>query len=162
MNVLISVNDLDIRNESGMRLPIIKSGEEGYGADNGIGYKYVLTVNEIGKQRVYLETILEQSVNSTIEVTIEAKHFESLTKTATFQSEVNQYILLHNLRSYSAQMPADEVIYYYLVPQKINAVVDFPTHLGKDIVWNDDHTQCNMIMHGDCAKKYIEEQEKHR
>lgn len=140
MNVLISVNDLDIRNESGMRLPIIKSGEEGYGADNGIGYKYVLTVNEIGKQRVYLETILEQSVNSTIEVTIEAKHFESLTKTATFQSEVNQYILLHNLRSYSAQMPADEVIYYYLVPQKINAVVDFPTHLGKDIVWNDDHT----------------------
>uniref|UniRef100_UPI004055FB1E hypothetical protein n=1 Tax=Alistipes sp. TaxID=1872444 RepID=UPI004055FB1E len=140
MNILISVNDLDIRNESGMRLPIIKSGEEGYGADNGIGYKYVLTVNETGKQSVYLETILEQSVNSTIDVTIEAKHFEALTKTATFQSEVNQYILLHNLRSYSAQMPADEVIYYYLVPQKINAVVDFPTHLGKDIVWNDDHT----------------------
>ena len=140
MNVLISVNDLDIRNESGMRLPIIKSGDDGYGADNGIGYKYVLTVNETGKQRVYLETILEQSVDNTIDVTIEAKHFKSLSKTATFQSEVNQYILLHNLRSYSAQMPADEVIYYYLVPQKVNAVVDFPTHLGKDIVWNDDYT----------------------
>ena len=140
MDVLISVNDLDIRNESGMRLPIIKSGDEGYGADNGIGYKYVLTVNATGKQRVYLETILEQSVDNTIEVTIEAKHFKSLSKTATFQSEVNQYILLHNLRSYSAQMPADEVIYYYLVPQKVNAVVNFPTHLGKDIVWNDDHT----------------------
>lgn len=140
MEVLISVNDLDIRNESGMRLPVIKSGEDGYGADNGIGYKYVLTVNETGKQRVYMETILEQSVDNTIDVTIEAKHFKSLSKTATFQSEVNQYILLHNLRSYSAQMPADEVIYYYLVPQKVNAVVNFPTHLGKDIVWNDDHT----------------------
>ena len=33
---------------------------------------------------------------------------------------------------------------------------------GEIPVWNDDHTQCNMSMHGDCAKKYIEEQEKHR
>jgi hypothetical protein len=42
--------------------------------------------------------------------------------------------------SYSAVQPADEVLYYYLVPQKVNAVVEFPTHLGKDIVWNDDFT----------------------
>lgn len=33
---------------------------------------------------------------------------------------------------------------------------------GEIPVWNDDHTKCNMIMRGDCAKKYIEEQEKHR
>ena len=140
MDVLISVDALDIRNESGMSLPVIKTGEKGYGADNGIGYKYVLTVTETGKQSVYLETILEQKTGNTVEVTIEAEYFKKLTKTATFQSEVNQWILLHNLRTYSTVQPADEVIYYYLVPQKVNAVVDFPTHLGKDIVWNADNT----------------------
>lgn len=140
MDVLISVNDLDVRNESGMVLPIIYSGDEGYGEDNSIGYKYVLTVTGTGKQRVYLETILEQATGETVDVTVEAPHFASLTKTATFQSGTDQWILLHNLRSYSAQQPADEVIYYYLVPQKINAEVAFPTHLGKDIVWSANHT----------------------
>ena len=140
IDVLISVDALDIRNESGMSLPVIRSGDEGYGADNGIGYKYVLTVTETGKQSVYLETILEQKTGNAVEVTIESECFKQLTKTATFQSEVNQWILLHNLRTYSTVQPADEVIYYYLVPQKVNAVVDFPTHLGKDIVWNPDHT----------------------
>lgn len=140
MEVLISVDALDIRNESGMSLPVIRTGDKGYGADNGIGYKYVLTVTETGKQSVYLETILEQETGNTVEMTIEAECFKTLTKTATFQSEVNQWILLHNLRTYSTIQPADEVIYYYLVPQKVNAVVDFPTHLGKNIVWNTDHT----------------------
>ena len=143
MEVLISVDALDIRNESGMSLPVIRTGDKGYGADNGIGYKYVLTVTETGKQSVYLETILEQKTGNTVEMTIEAECFKALTKTATFQSEVNQWILLHNLRTYSTIQPADEVIYYYLVPQKVNAVVDFPTHLGKDIVWNADHTVRN-------------------
>lgn len=140
MDVLISVDALDIRNESGMSLPVIRTGDDGYGADNGIGYKYVLTVTETGKQSVYLETILEHKTGDIVEVTIEAECFKTLTKTATFQTEVNQWILLHNLRTYSTVQPADEVIYYYLVPQKINAVVDFPTHLGKDIVWNSDYT----------------------
>ena len=140
MDVLISVNDLDVRHGSGMVLPVINRGDEGYGEDNGIGYKYVLTVNGTGKQRIYFETTLEKQTADNIDVTIEAKHFVTLSKTATFQSEVNQWILLHNLRTYSAAQPADEVIYYYLVPQKVGAAVDFPTHLGKDIVWNSDHT----------------------
>lgn len=140
LEVLISVNALDIRNESGMALPVRKAGEEGYGADNGIGYKYVLTATSAGVQRIYLETILEQETGNTIDVTIEAENFVSLTKAATFQSEVNQWILIHNLRTYSAEQPADEVIYYYLVPQKINAEVELPTNLGKDIQWNDDNT----------------------
>ena len=140
MDVLISVNELDVRHSSGMVLPVINRTDEDYGEDNGIGYKYVLTVTGTGKQRVYLKTSLEHHTQETVDVTIEAKHFKKLTKTATFQSEVNQWILLHNLRSYSATQPADEVIYYYLVPQKVGAVVDFPTHLGKDIVWNSDHT----------------------
>ena len=140
LEVLISVNALDIRNESGMALPVRKAGEEGYGADNGIGYKYVLTATSAGVQRIYLETILEQVTGNSIDVTIEANHFASLTKSATFQSEVNQWILIHNLRSYSAEQPADEVIYYYLVPQKVNASVEFPTHLGTNIQWNSDNT----------------------
>lgn len=140
MNVLISVNDLDVRHESGMSLPVIKTGDEGYGKDNGIGYKYVLTVNAPGKQSIYMETILEKKTTETVSVKIEAEHFIELSKTATFQTSVNQWILLHNLRSYSAKQPADEVIYYYLVPQKVGAVVDFPTHLGKNVTWNTDGT----------------------
>ncbi len=140
LDVLVSVNDLDVRNESGMALPIIRAGEPGYGEDNGIGYKYVYTVEEAGIQRLYLETILETDTNTdtnddgvvdpaTINVTIEADHFKSLTKTATIHAAVNRYIRLTNLRSYSATIPADEVIYYYLVPMKLGAIVEFPTYL---------------------------------
>lgn len=131
MDVLVSVNDLDVRNASGMVLPIITKGEEGYGQDNGIGYKYVLTVEKPGVQRVYLETIVDHVASDKVNVTIEARHFESLTKTATFKTESNHSILLHNLRSYVAAMPADEAIYYYFVPQKKNARVEFEAHLGQ-------------------------------
>ena len=131
MDVLVSVNDMDVRNASGMVLPVITKGEEGYGADNGIGYKYALTVDQPGVQRVYLETILGHETGDNVSVTIEAENFESLTKTATFKAETDYRILLHNLRSYVGAMPADEAIYYYLVPQKVNARVEFPTHLGQ-------------------------------
>ena len=131
MDVLVSVNDLDVRNASGMVLPVILRGEEGYGENNGIGYKYVLTVHNPGVQRIYLKTILGHQTGETVSVTIEADHFESLTKTATFVSETNNRILLHNLRSYVGAMPADEVIYYYMVPQKKHARVEFTSHLGQ-------------------------------
>lgn len=166
MEVYISVNDLDVRNESGMALPVIRKDDSRYGkevyilgsgetdvfkstdnlgnAKDPIGYKYVLTVETPGTQRLYFETILpHQPVGSElgyVDVTIEANHFESITKRATFQNQSDQYILIHNLRSYKAAEPADEVIYFYLVPQKKGAVVEFPTNLGKDIVWNADHT----------------------
>ena len=130
-DVLVSVNDLDVRNASGMVLPIILKGQEGYGEDNGIGYKYVLTVTKPGVQRIYLKTILPHTTGETVSVTIEADHFESLTKSATFVQETNQRILLHNLRSYVGTMPADEVIYYYMVPQKKHARVEFTSHLGE-------------------------------
>lgn len=129
--VLVSVNDLDVRNASGMVLPVILKGQEGYGEDNGIGYKYVLTVNKPGVQRIYLKTILSHQTGETVSVTIEADFFEPLTKTATFVQETNQRILLHNLRSYVGAMPADEVIYYYMVPQKKHARVEFTSHLGE-------------------------------
>jgi hypothetical protein len=133
MDVLISVNDMDIRNASGMVLPIIGKDDSRYGEDNGIGYKYVLTVTEPGVQRVYLKTILDHTEESekTVVLTLEAPHFVSLSKTATFQDAIEARILIHNLKSYVAKTPADEYIYYYLVPQKINAPVEFQTHLGE-------------------------------
>ena len=130
-DVLVSVNDLDVRNASGMVLPVILKGQEGYGEDNGIGYKYVLTITEPGVQRIYFKTILGHETGETVSVTIEADHFETLTKTATFVQETSQRILLHNLRSYVGAMPADEVIYYYMVPQKKHARVEFTSHFGE-------------------------------
>lgn len=130
-DVLVSVNDLDVRNASGMVLPVILKGQEGYGEDNGIGYKYVLTVNEPGVQRIYLKTILPHATGESVTVKIEADHFEPLTKSATFVQETSQRILLHNLRSYVATLPEDEVIYYYMVPQKKHARVEFTSHLGE-------------------------------
>lgn len=133
MDVLLSVNDMDIRSESGMMLPTIMAGSEGYGEDNGIGYKYKLTVERAGMQRVYLQTSLKHAVTDQVHVTVEAEHFKSLTKTATFQTATSSRILIHNLRTYVGAMPADEYIYYYLVPQKINAAVEFNTYLGREV-----------------------------
>ncbi len=140
LDVLVSVNDLDVRNEAGVALPIIREGEPGYGADNGIGYKYVYTVKEHGVQRLYLETILNHIENETITVSIEAENFEPLSKMATIRATENKYILIHNLHTYSAAVPADEVIYFHLVPMKKGAVMAFETHLGENIVWNADNT----------------------
>lgn len=137
MEVLVTVNDLDVRNESGMKLPIITAVDDPdrYGEPNDVGYKYVLTVESAGKQRLYLQTILKHETvdgnPATVDVKIEAEHFASLTKTATLHDDdVDARILLHNLGSYVAALPADEVIHYYLVPQKVNAVVELETHLG--------------------------------
>ena len=141
MDVLISVNDIDVRNESGMVLPIITASDPNYGEDNGIGYKYVLTVESVGKQSIYLETILNHEEDDNVNLTIEAKHFKSLTKTAIFRSETNYSIILDNMRYYSAEMPADEVIFYYLVPQKKNARVEIETHLAENAVWNTSTMQ---------------------
>lgn len=138
MEVLISVNALDIRNESGMALPVIREGEDGYGEDNGIGYKYVLNVTGTGKQRVYLETTLEQATGNTTTVKIEAEHFTPLSKIATFRSDTNYSIIIDDLRYYSAQIPEDEVIFYHLVPQKKGALVNLETHLAENAVWNTD------------------------
>ena len=136
MEVLVSVNDLDVRNESGMVLPVITKEDSRYGEDvlaNGspIGYKYVLTVEAPGTQRIYFHTILSHAEETYIEATIEAEHFQTLTKKANFHAESNRHILIHNLRSYSAEQPLDDVIYFYLVPPKKGAYVEFPTHLGE-------------------------------
>lgn len=138
MDVLVSVNDIDVRDESGMTLPIITREDSRYGEDNGIGYKYVLRVEQTGIQRVYLETILNHEEAEQLNLTIEAPHFVPLTKTSIFRVETNYSIILDNVMHYSSTMPKDEVIFYYMVPQKINAPVEIETHLGMNAVWSAD------------------------
>lgn len=137
MDVLVSVNALDVRSESGMKLPVVYKGDEAFGEDNGIGYKYRLTVDKAGVQRLYLETTLSHNENETVEISIEAPYFKPLTKIATFRHETDYSIILDNVRYYSAEIPEDEVIFYYLVPQKIGAEVTLETHLAENAVWNN-------------------------
>ena len=132
-DVLISVNSLDVRSSSGMNLPVIREGEEGYGKEeNTIGYKYVYTVTKPGVQRVYFHTILKQEDNINQDIMIEADYFETLTKLFTFTD--HQYaITIEGLSEYSVntennpnqEVPDDEVVLYRLVPQKRNAPVTF-------------------------------------
>lgn len=138
LRVLVSTNELDIRSAAGVSLPVITSGEEGYGEPNGIGYKYVYQVNEPGIQRIYFQNVLSQEDNATGTIRLEAEHFETLDKIFTFSE--NQYtITVENLMSYNVgeeggstgnepgadTAPLDEDIYYRLVPQKRSANVQF-------------------------------------
>lgn len=155
MDVLVTVNDLDVRNASGMVLPVITKEDERYGADNGLGYKYLLTVDKPGVQRVYLKTILGHDTGDHVTVKIEAKHFESLAKTATFKDDTDYRILLHDMRTYVGAMPADEVIYYYLVPQKINAPVEFSSHLGQVFKTNPGSGSYDAEIKDDLGSYYV-------
>ena len=147
-DVLVSVNDLDVRAASGQSLPIIRRGQDGYDPDedsdtndNGykydIGYKYVYTVTGPGVQRLYFDSILNQDGGSG-NITIEAAHFASLTKTYTFASE-NRTITLGGLSEYKPDYAAnDEPILYMLVPQKVNAPVTFNMTMNPEVGENDE------------------------
>ena len=133
LEVLVTTNILDIRHESGQELPLRFESEKDakyYGEPNDFGYKYVFTVESPGSQRIYFENILAQTGGTSL-IRIEAEHFDMLEKPFTFSDEVmNKAIILHNLKSYSATMPADDPILYYMVPQKIHAHIEFKTHVG--------------------------------
>lgn len=145
LRVLITTNELDIRSESGISLPVIRDGEEGYGAPNEYGYKYVYEVDKVGVQRVYFENVLTQNADYMGSVVLEADYFESLTKTFTY-SENQRSITVDGLSKYaygqtgSEDFPADEDILYRLVPQKRSANVQF------DMVMKDlaDDRQINV------------------
>ena len=121
MRVLISTNELDVRYETGQVLPIIRKGEEGYGVDNGIGYKYVYEVTHPGEQFVYMKSILSQTSGTSTPITIEAEHFESVTKQVVYTTE--QFaITVTNVTSSETPTGKDEdEIYYVYLPQKKNA-----------------------------------------
>ena len=136
LDVLVSVNDLDIRSDAGQTLPVVRRGEDGYGAtdlngdgvDDDYGYKYKYTINSTGTQRLYLENIITSTSSESKTITLEAENFETLQKVVTFSSE--QYRLeVRNMQSYDytpsgAASPA-ESINYILVPQKRYARVVF-------------------------------------
>ncbi|MBQ3535273.1 MAG: hypothetical protein IJA57_00780 [Alistipes sp.] len=121
MNVLISTNELDVRSESGQVLPIIRQGEAGYGDDNGIGYKYVYEVTEPGEQFVYLRSILSQNTGSSTDITIEAEHFEDVTKKVVYASHQRAITVTKVTSSDTATGKPEDQIYYVYLPQKKNA-----------------------------------------
>ena len=132
MEVLVSTNILDIRHSSGQELPIrFSDSEEYYGEPNEWGYKYVYTIESPGKQRLYLENVLAQSGGLSL-IRVETPHFTPMEKYFSFSDEVvNRAIIVHGLQSYSAVIPADDPIYYYYVPQKVNAHMEISTHVGE-------------------------------
>ena len=122
MTVLVSVNHLDVRSESGQQLPVYVKGEEGYfGQDwDGINYKYALTVSEPGKHRLFMHTLLKHEDTDVEPVHLEAEFFETITKNVLFSdSEKAHYrVFVDDLHEYHASYAADEKLYYLLVPQK--------------------------------------------
>lgn len=120
--VLVSVNHLDVRSDSGEQLPVYIKGEEGYfGADwEGINYKYAYTVTAPGKHRLHMRSILKHKDGDTEAVHLEANFFETITKNAIFSGydHTHRRIFVDNLQSYGNQYADDEVLYYMLVPQK--------------------------------------------
>ena len=132
LNVLISVNDLDIRSESGQILPVIRRGESGYGTTdlNGdgtsddFGYKYVYTVNKTGIHRLYMENIIGTTQDEVKYITLEAENFYNLQKPVTFTEEKN-VLVVENMLSKNAEAGTVEAINYILVPQKRYAPITF-------------------------------------
>lgn len=131
-NVYVSVNSLDVRTETtGRVLPVVRKGDEGwYGADNELGYKYVYTVTEPGTQRLYMHSILTYEEGGKDNIMLEAEFFETVTKEFQYASHQNA-ISVKDLETYSVSGVSDEVIYYRLVPRKINAPVRI------DVLLND-------------------------
>lgn len=147
MRVLISANDVDIRNESGMQLTVVREGENDdyFGEHTDIGYKYLYMVEKAGVQRVYFENILNQAEGAEVQVAIEAEHFNKIEKSVIFSN--NRYsITVEGLKAYNANgggsegFANDELILYRLVPQKKNAMVHFDLQLRErtgDEIEND-------------------------
>ena len=130
--VYVSVNSLDVRTEAtGRVLPVVRKGDEGwYGEDNELGYKYVYTVTEPGTQRLYMHSILTHEEGGKDNIILEAEFFETVSKEFQYASHQNA-ISVKDLMTYSVSGIQDEVIYYRLVPRKINAPVRI------DMVLND-------------------------
>ena len=122
MTVLVSVNHLDVRSESGQQLPVYVKGEEGYfGQDwDGINYKYALTVSEPGKHRLFMHTLLTHKDTDVEPVHLEAEFFETITKNVLFSAKEKDHyrVFVDDLHKYHASYAADEELYYLLVPQK--------------------------------------------
>lgn len=151
MKVYISVNELDIRAESGMALSVVREGDKEWYSSGDIptepDYKYVYTVEKPGVQRVYFENILEQNAGYTGTLYIEAEHFETMTRTFAF-TDHTRTITVEGLMVYSAntsdnsgEFADDEYVLYRLVPQKRGARVTFDLQLREKPIDDPDAHQ---------------------
>ena len=119
--VLISANHLDVRAESGDKLPVYIKGQEGYfGEDwDDISYKYAYEVNSPGKHRLFFQTILQHEYGDTETIHLEAHFFETISKVVTFAGyDSHKAIFVEGLHEYGNHYADDETLYYMLVPQK--------------------------------------------
>lgn len=138
--VLVTVNSLDVRAASGMQLPVVRKGNDGwFGADyENHDYKYEYIVTGPGVHRLYFENILTHPSGSNETLWLEAKFFETLEKEFVFAT--HQYsITVEGLNKYSpanynGSFAADETILYKMVPRKRGA----PVHI--DMVMMDNAT----------------------
>ncbi len=151
MKVYISVNELDIRAESGMALSVVREGDKEWYSSGDIAtepdYKYVWTVEKPGVQRVYFENILSQADGYTGTLHIEAEHFETMERTFSF-TNTTRSITVEGLKAYSATpsdnpdgFSRDEYVLYRLVPQKRGARVTFALQLREKPTDNPDADQ---------------------
>lgn len=148
-SVLVSVNALDVRYASGMEpLPVVKKSDPSYFGNDyeGINYKYEYIVTEPGVQRLYFHNILTFENGATQPLHLEAKFFETVDKTFRFTDK--QYaISVTDLSEYSIsdgnEYADDEVVYYRLVPQKINALVSFDMGLVDKATGNNINAGVN-------------------
>ncbi len=136
MKVCITAPELDIRSESGMMLPVVREGDaDWYQSKDGpadASYKFVLTVDKPGPQRIYFENILAQEEGYRGTVVIESPHFATMTRTYTF-SEAAHAITVANLERFTAtdivEGSKDEYVYFYRVAQKTGAYVKLDMEL---------------------------------
>ena len=147
MDVLITSNELDVRNNAGQVLPIIRKGQDGYGITGVLnnvggvdimeqGYKYVLEIDKPGKHYVYMWNILSQSDKTQNYVTIEAQNFTPLTKVVTYAAHQN-VITVGNVQTAESQTGnAKDNVYYMYVAPKRGAVVPLRIDL-EDVNGND-------------------------
>lgn len=141
MNVYLSVRDLDIRNASGMVLPVMRAGDKEWYSSGDISsvygdtepdYKFVYTAEGPGVQRVYFENILNQEEDYEATLYIEAEYFATMQRKFKY-SNSHMSITVQGLYKYDAGASGidDEAIYYRLVPQKKGANVQFDMLLAE-------------------------------
>ena len=144
--VLVTVNSLDVRAASGMQLPVVRKGNDGwFGADyENHDYKYEYMVTGPGVHRLYFENILTHPNGGSDRLWLEANFFETLEKEFVFAP--HQYAITveglnkYTPSNYNGSLAADETVLYKLVPRKRGA----PVHIDMVMMDNADGTAFNV------------------
>lgn len=109
-----------------------------YGEDNGLGFKYVYEADKPGMHIIYFRTNYATSLDTSPygEITLEAEHFESVTKRYTYTDMDRQKLKIANGFEYdisaSGSTQEDTKVYYMLVPQRTGSEVEFDLRYGPD------------------------------